>query len=138
VPTAPAAELELTVGVDAVRPERLREVVGGDESRRRTVFTDRELAHCGGRRREYEHLAARFAAKEAVLKAFGTGVVRGIKLTDVEIVNDRGGRPRVQLAGRVAELAQRRDMRQLDVSLTHTDGIAVATAIAAWGPCASI
>jgi holo-[acyl-carrier protein] synthase len=133
VATAPEAELTFTVGVDAGRTERVREVVGGDESRLRTVFTERELDRCRGRRREYEHLAARFAAKEAVLKAFGTGVTRGIRFTDVEIINERSGRPRVVLAGAAAELAERRCLRQLDVSLTHTDGLAVATAITAWG-----
>jgi len=109
-----------------------------DRQRRRQVFTERELGHCRDRRREYEHLAARFAAKEAVLKAFGTGMSKRMRFTDVEIVNDRSGRPRVVLAGAVREFARRHGLRQLDVSLTHTHGLAFATAITAWeGRCAS-
>ena len=84
MPTAPAAEPTLTVGVDAVRAERLREVVAGDDDRRRRVFTDRELEHCQGKRREYEHLAARFAAKKAVLKAFDAAHAAG-KLVSITL-----------------------------------------------------
>jgi holo-[acyl-carrier protein] synthase len=120
------------VGVDAVGVERVRAVISVDADRRRAVFTDRELEHCSGRRREYDHLAARFAAKEAVLKAFGTGMARRMRFTDVEVINERSGRPRIVLAGAVAEFARDHGLRQLDVSLTHSDGVAMATAITAW------
>jgi holo-[acyl-carrier protein] synthase len=132
VPQPLPVELRLRVGIDAVRVERVQQVIANDESRRRTVFTERELDHCSGRRREYEHLAARFAAKEAVLKAFGTGMTRRMRFTEVEVINERSGRPRILLGGAVAEFARDRGLRQLDVSLTHTDGLAVATAITAW------
>lgn len=133
MPTAPAApDPILRVGTDAVGVERLRGVVSDDEGRRRAVFTERELARCRGTRREYEHLAARFAAKEAVLKAFGTGVARRMRFTDVEVVNERSGRPRIVLDGAVAEHAERKGLRQLDVSLAHTGGLAIATAVTAW------
>jgi holo-[acyl-carrier protein] synthase len=134
----PPAELRFRVGVDAVRAQRLQEVIFGDEARQRAVFTERELDHCRGRRREYEHLAARFAAKEAVLKTFGTGLTRRMRFTEVEVVNEQSGRPRIELGGTVAEFAREHGLQQLDVSLTHTDGLAVATAIAAWEQrCAS-
>ena len=126
------------MGVDVVRADRVQDVIADDEQRRRAVFTARELEHCRGRRREYEHLAARFAAKEAVLKAFGTGVSRRMRFTDVEVVNERSGRPRIELGGAVAEFAEGHGLQQLDVSLTHTDGLAVAMAITTWErPCAS-
>jgi holo-[acyl-carrier protein] synthase len=126
------AEPVLRVGVDAVGVERVRTVIGSDDDRRRSIFTQREIDHCRGRRREHEHLAARFAAKEAVLKAFGTGVSRRMRFTDVEVLNERSGRPRVVLDGAVAEFARNHGLAQLDVSLTHTEGLAVATAITAW------
>lgn len=139
MPPPQPAEIDIRVGVDAVAVDRLERVIGADAGRRRTVFTERELDHCSGRRREFEHLAARFAAKEAVLKMFGTGITRGIRLTDVEVVNDRSGRPRIALGGAAAELARKRGLRQIDVSLTHTDGLAIATAVTVWGfaACAS-
>jgi holo-[acyl-carrier protein] synthase len=134
----PAAEHSLRIGVDAVRVSRLEQVIGSDPDRRASVFTERELDGCRGRR-EYERLAARFAAKEAVLKAFGTGFTRGMRFTDVEVVNERSGRPKVVLGGAAASYAADRGLREIDISLTHTDGLAIATAVTAWGVdgCAS-
>jgi holo-[acyl-carrier protein] synthase len=107
--------------------------VEGERDRQRTLFTARELRYCDGKRRRYEHLAARFAAKEAVLKAFGTGISQRMRWTDVEVVNERSGRPRVRLDGAVASFAERHGLRQLDVSLSHTEDLAVAHAVAVWG-----
>jgi holo-[acyl-carrier protein] synthase len=124
------------VGVDRV--ERL---VTEHEQALETLFTERELAYCAGKRRRNEHLAARFAAKEAVLKALGTGLVRRMRWTDVEVVNDPSGRPEVRLTGEVAALAERRRLAALEISLAHSAGLAVAEALAVWdrgvAPCAS-
>jgi holo-[acyl-carrier protein] synthase len=120
--------------VDVVGVDRLRRLVEGDEERQRTLFTARELEYCHGKRRKYEHMAARFAAKEAVLKAFGTGISQRMRWTDVEVVNDRMGRPTVRLEGAVASFAERHGLRDLDVSLSHVEDLAVAHAIAVWGP----
>jgi holo-[acyl-carrier protein] synthase len=132
VPGPQPAEYTVRVGVDAVGVERLRTVIAHDERRRRAVFTERELERCRGRRREFEHLAARFAAKEAVLKAFGTGVSRRMRFIDVEVINEPSGRPRIELGGAVAEFARKHGLDGLDISLTHTEGLAFATAITAW------
>jgi holo-[acyl-carrier protein] synthase len=141
VPTAPGDdELRLRVGVDVVGVARLERLVRDDEERQATLFTRRELDYCGGKRRQYEHLAARFAAKEAVLKAFGTGISQRMRWTDVEVVNERSGRPRIVLDGAVADFARRHGLRDLDVSLTHTEDIALAQAVTLWerrGSCAS-
>lgn len=103
------------------------------------LFTPGELEYCRGKRRRYEHMAARFAAKEAVLKAFGTGLSQRMRWTDVEVVNERTGRPGVRLAGAVAAFAERNGLRDLDISLTHTGDLALAHAVAVWEepPCAS-
>jgi holo-[acyl-carrier protein] synthase len=77
-------------------------------------------------------MAARFAAKEAVLKAFGTGISQRMRWTDVEVVNERNGRPKVELTGAVAQFAERHGLAGLDVSLSHTEGIALAQAITSW------
>jgi holo-[acyl-carrier protein] synthase len=132
VPTAPEAERRLRTGVDVVGVDRLRRLVEGDEERQRTLFTARELDYCEGKRRKYEHLAARFAAKEAVLKAFGTGVSQRMRWTEVEVLNDSMGRPTVRLEGAVASFAERHGLRDLDVSLSHVEDLAVAHAIAVW------
>lgn len=122
----------LRVGVDAVSAERIDRLRADHPDSLEAVFTARELGYCAGKRHASEHLAARFAAKEAVLKAFGTGLVRRMRFTEVEVVNDRGGRPRVQLDGTVAAFARRHGLRELDVSLTHTGGLAIAHAVARW------
>lgn len=141
--TAPGASgpgLKLRVGIDAVAVERLRRLVEGGDKRQERLFTAGEIEYCRGKRRRYEHLAARFAAKEAVLKAFGTGISQRMRWTDVEVVNEQSGRPRIVLGGAVAAFAERHGLRDLDVSLTHTEGFAFAQATTLWerrGACAS-
>lgn len=130
--TAPEAELTLRIGVDLVGVSRLERLVRDDERRQETLFTQRELDYCRGKRRCYEHMAARFAAKEAVLKAFGTGISQRMRWTDVEVVNERSGRPTVNLAGAVASFAERHGLADLDVSLAHGEGVAIAHAITSW------
>jgi holo-[acyl-carrier protein] synthase len=126
------------VGVDAVGVERLERLLGDHPAGAEEIFTARELEYCRSRRRCNEHLAARFAAKEAVLKAFGTGFSQRIRWTDVEVVNDQFGRPEVRLDGAAAEYAARHGLTEIDVSLTHTEGIAIAHATSLWGAeCAS-
>jgi holo-[acyl-carrier protein] synthase len=140
VPTAPAPDLKLRIGIDAVGVERLRRLVEGDDERQKRLFTAAELDYCRGKRREYEHLAARFAAKEAVLKAFGTGISQRMRWTEVEVVSELSGRPRIVLDGAVAAFAERNGLRDLDVSLTHTEGLALAQATTLWerrAECAS-
>jgi holo-[acyl-carrier protein] synthase len=129
---APTAERRVRVGVDVVGVERLQAVVADDEKRQEALFTPRELAYCRGKRRCYEHMAARFAAKEAVLKAFGTGISQRMRWTEVEVVNERSGRPQVVLTGAVAAYAERHGLADLDVSLTHTEGLAIAQAVSLW------
>ena len=133
------AATKLRVGVDAVGVERLRRLVEEDTARQETLFTPQELAYCRRKRRCYEHMAARFAAKEAVLKAFGTGISQRMRWTDVEVLNERTGRPLVRLDGAVAAFAERRGLRDLDLSLTHTEGLALAQAVTVWDEprCAS-
>ena len=126
------------MGVDAVGVARLERLVRDDERRQATLFTERELAYCRGKRRCYEHMAARFAAKEAVLKAFGTGIAQRMRWTDVEVVNEASGRPRIQLDGAVATFAERHGLRDLDVSLTHTEDLAFAHAVSVWDEPAGV
>ena len=123
--------IDVTTGVDIVELPRLMTLAqrpGGLA----TVLTERELDYCHSRPQPPEHLAARFAAKEAVLKAFGTGLAKGIRWTDVEILNERGGRPTVLLHGAAKALAEARGLCRLDVSLSHTGQIALAQAVALW------
>ncbi len=117
-------------GVDLVECSRLAEVIGRHGERfLHRVFTQGELAYCRGRKREIEHLAGRFAAKEAVLKVLGTGWRNGIAWTDIEVVNTPAGQPRVRLSGRCRELADRLGMAAIHLSISHTSAHAMASAI---------
>jgi holo-[acyl-carrier protein] synthase len=129
---ADAGKMRVRVGVDAVEVDRLARVLGDDFRRQERFFTRRELDYCRPRRRCSEHLAARFAAKEAVLKAFGEGLGPGMRWKDVEVVNEESGRPRIELDGAVAAFAERNGLRELDVSLTHTAGLALAQVVTLW------
>ncbi len=117
-------------GIDLVECDRLKQAVDrhGEHFLRR-VFTAGELAYCRGRKREIEHLAGRFAAKEAVLKALGTGWVSGISWTDVEVCNDAAGRPHVNLSGRCRELAETLGVDEILISISHTNAMAMASVI---------
>jgi len=117
-------------GIDMVDCRRLREAVERHEDRfLQRVFTEFELNYCLGRKREIEHLAGRFAAKEAVLKVLGTGWRSGIAWTDVEVRNDPSGQPRVFLTGRCKQLAEQMGLTEILISISHIDTHAIASAI---------
>jgi holo-[acyl-carrier protein] synthase len=122
--------LQIRVGVDLVGADRVERLAAENPGILQTLFTSRELAACSRRRRPYEHLAARFAAKEAVLKAFGTGLAERMQWTEVEIVNGTRGRPLVQLHGEVATWAEHLGLSDVEVSLSHSQGMAIAQAVA--------
>lgn len=115
--------------MDLTEVARVAKLMTSQPGLRETVFTPRELAYCDRRRRPSEHLAVRWAAKEAVLKSLGTGMGPRMEWTDIEVVNDRAGRPRVRLYGEVAAVARSLGVQQIDISLTHSGGLAVAHAV---------
>ena len=93
------------------------------------IFTPAEQTYCMGRKRRFEHLAGRFAAKEAVLKVLGTGWRNGIAWTDIEVTNDASGEPSVHLAGQCARIAARRGLATILISISHIDTHGMASAI---------
>lgn len=94
------------------------------------VFTKEEQAYCNGKARPAQHYAARFAAREAVLKALGTGFSRGVGLADVSVANNDAGRPEVVLAGKARKIADDMGVREVALSLSYTHDVAVANAVA--------
>lgn len=120
------AVCHVLVGADLVSVDRVAALLAAHPDRAGEIFSVRELA-CAGRRRD-EQLAARFAAKEAVFKALGTGLAGGVSWRDVEVVNGASGRPRLRLAGAARVLADRARVRSTAISLSHTAGLAIAFA----------
>ena len=119
-------------GIDIVEVARIGRLLAehGEQFLTR-CFTEREQAAGGGTksRRHHEHLAARFAAKEAAMKALGTGLAQGISWTDCEVVNDPTGAPRLLLHNAALAQAHRLGATQWHISLTHIEMIAMASVI---------
>ena len=127
----PVMDGVLVHGVDLAPVDRVEQLVERHGERFLSrVFTAGEQADVAtSRRRRSERLAARFAAKEAVLKALGTGWSGGIAWTDVEVVTDPSGAPRVRLHGKAAERATGLGVVRWAVSLSHAGGMAVASVV---------
>ena len=93
------------------------------------VYTAQEIAYCQSKRNATERFAARFAAKEAAMKAIGTGLRRGVTWHDVEVGHEPGGRPTIAFTGRAAEFAHRLGAKRASLSITHTESTAMAQVI---------
>lgn len=107
------------IGMDIVEVSRIKKAISSEHFVKR-VFTVAEIDYCRSRGQQAaQSFAARFAAKEAILKAFGTGL-RGGRLTDMEILPDDLGCPRAKLTGYFADLAQEKGIKNIWLSLTHT------------------
>lgn len=117
------------LGVDIVEIDRMREALARRPRMRERLFSAEERAYCDARSRPEVHYAMRFAAKEAVLKALGTGF-SGMRFTDVEVVRDERGRPVPKLSGRAAEVAAGLGVLEMHLSLSFTHVNAVASAVA--------
>ena len=113
----------LVSGVDIIEVPRVRRVAERYRDRfYRRVYTEAERAYCRGRAPQ---LASRFAAKEAVMKALGTGI-RGVRWRDIEVVRQRGRAPTIHLHGTALARAERLGISHLAVSLSHSKEYAVA------------
>ncbi len=122
-------------GVDMVACSRLKEAIDRHGERfLQRVFTPAELEYCCGKKREIEHLAGRFAAKEAVLKVLGTGWRDGINWTDIEVRNLPSGQPQAFLSNRTRELAEAMGLTKILISISHIKTHAIASAIGASEP----
>jgi holo-[acyl-carrier protein] synthase len=96
----------------------------------RRIYTPREIRHCHARKHAIEHFAGRWAAKEAILKAMGTGPRRGIAWTEIEVRATEAGQPRVMIGGGAKELARERGIGEILVTIAHCRTYATAYALA--------
>lgn len=119
------------LGLDLVEVPRIRALLekSGDRFKDR-VFTENEVSYCDSCADGAMHYAARFAAKEAVAKALGTGFSSGVSWRDIEVTRSTQGAPSVQLHGGAAQLAETLGIQRWLLSLTHTQGAASAAAVA--------
>ena len=121
----------LGLGTDLIEIERVQQSLArfGERFMHR-VFTEGEIAYCQQKKHAAESFAARFAAKEAAAKALGTGIAHGISWREIEVQRNPGERPTLHLTGRAAERAKAMGVRHLQLSLTHSNDVAMAVVIA--------
>lgn len=118
------------IGNDIFEVTRMkRELERDGESLKRQLFTPREIAYCEHKRYPERHFAARFAAKEALLKALSTGLTTEMSWHEVEIQNKQNGQPFFMLSGKILETANRLGANKLFLSLSHTEEWASANVI---------
>ena len=116
----------LGIGVDLVQVERMEKALARGERIQRRLFTPGEIAYCDRHTRPALHYAARFAAKEAGMKAIGTGWSNGVGWKDFEVKLDPRGRPNLMLSGKAAEIAKSMGATHTVVSLAHDGGFSIA------------
>ncbi|HTD44022.1 MAG TPA: holo-ACP synthase [Bryobacteraceae bacterium] len=117
-------------GVDLCEVPRIESAIARHGKRFiERIFTEREIAYAESKANRYERYAARFAAKEAGMKALGTGWNGGIAWRDFEVANLSSGRPTLRLHGKAAEIAEKLGVRNVALSLTHTAAQALAMVI---------
>ncbi len=119
------------LGTDIVEIPRIASMLErhGDSFLSRT-YSPEEIEYCASKKNAAQHFAGRWAAKEAVMKSFGTGFVKGIHWTEIEVVAQPSGRPVIRLSAATAEFAARMGISKIHLSISHGKEYAVATALA--------
>jgi holo-[acyl-carrier protein] synthase len=118
------------LGIDIAEVHRIRQAIERFGNRFvQRVFTEGEIRYCDSKANRIERYAARFAAKEAAMKALGTGWNHGVRWRDCEVVRQPGGRPTISFHGRAAEFAKRLGVKNAALSISHTAEQAIAQVI---------
>lgn len=120
----------LGTGVDIVEVFRMRDAINkwGDNFLTK-IFTPKEISYSNSRRFSFQHFAARFAAKEAVVKAFGEPRKNPIRWTDIEVLNDKEGKPIIEFHDDALKLKRKKKVDNVVVSMSHSKNYAIANAI---------
>jgi holo-[acyl-carrier protein] synthase len=118
----------MDIGTDIVEIDRIDRLLKKYPTFRSRFFTDREISYCEHKRYPAQHYAARFAAKESILKALSNEQKEIIRLRDLEIINSRSGKPEVYLYDQARKLSQKQGIKAIKISLSHCKTYAVAVA----------
>jgi len=118
------------IGIDIVEISRIKKaVLRWKDSFLKRIFTENEINYSRTKKFSYQHLAARFAAKEAVLKAIGDSSIQRIDPREVEVLNDEFGKPTIRLSGEAKKIKEKKKISGIIISMSHTHKLAVANAI---------
>ena len=119
----------LGIGTDIFDVERMKSRLDKQPSFIDGIFTDNEINYCNQFKNKAQRFAARYAAKEAFLKAIGTGWRNGITFKDINIVNDDLGKPNIELSGIAKDIADKLKVTSIHLSMSHTNSLANAFVI---------
>jgi holo-[acyl-carrier protein] synthase len=117
------------IGTDIIEVERIKKQLENNSGLREKLFTSHEIAYCENKKNKAQHYAARFAAKEAFLKAIGTGWREGLKFNEIEVTNDKMGKPMIVLSGKTKDFVDQINITNIQVSLTHIKDVVNAIVI---------
>jgi holo-[acyl-carrier protein] synthase len=117
------------VGIDMIEVDRITDKISKDSGFREKIFSVNEILFCESKVNSGENYAARFAAKEAFLKATGEGLALGYNLSDIEVIPDMNGKPSLVLNGSFKQLASERNWNKIHVSLSHLKSVACAVVV---------
>lgn len=117
------------VGIDMIEVTRVGEKISRNKGFREKVFSTKECGFCDSRKDKDQNYAARFAAKEAFLKATGKGLTIGYELHQIEVVNDSLGKPQIALHGNFKSLASENGWNKIHLSISHVQAMACAVVI---------
>jgi holo-[acyl-carrier protein] synthase len=118
------------LGLDITEVDRIEAAIRRHgEAFLRRVFTEAEIAYCERHKNRFERYAGRFAAKEAAMKALGTGWRRGVRWVDIEVARNSAGKPSLELRGVAREFADRLRVRNIALTITHSGNTALAQVI---------
>ncbi len=118
------------IGIDLVKSARIGEAVRKWDKRfLNRIFTPPEQDYAFAHKFPHLHLAGRFAVKEAVLKALGCGLRGGIRWTEISVINEPTGKPRVEVAGKVKKLMDKRGVKEIQVSISHDTDYSIAQVV---------
>jgi holo-[acyl-carrier protein] synthase len=116
-------------GTDIIEVERVGQKLVRTGGLKEKLFTPREIAYCESKKKSAQHFAARFAAKEAFLKAIGTGWREGYRFDEIEIVNNEAGKPEIVVHGKVKAFCEEKGVSIMHVTLSHLKDLAQAVVI---------
>ena len=117
------------IGIDNFEVIRIKEQIEKESGLIQDIFSQEEIEYCNNMNHKEEHFAARFSAKEAFMKALGTGWRYGIRFADIEVCNDELGKPFLLLSGKVKEITLDKGISNMHLSMTHTKSLATAIVI---------
>lgn len=117
------------IGIDIIEVARMEKEIARRSGLQQAVFTDKEIAYCESKQSKAQNYAARFAVKEAFLKALGTGLRDGLAWKEIEIVNDDLGKPELVLSGKAKKVKEDKQIANMHVSLSHVKEMAVAAVV---------